>query len=69
MRHVLYTTEKSLPPTNSVRWNLQKCQAPWLSDIHVLPGIDPGYIRLPQSKIKYVQFIGVMLSCEKIENF
>jgi hypothetical protein len=35
----------------------------------VLPGIEPGYIHLPQSKIIMYSFIGILLSCEKNENF
>jgi hypothetical protein len=37
--------------------------------VTALPGADPGYIRLPQSKIIMYSFIGILLSCEKIENF
>jgi hypothetical protein len=38
-------------------------------DCTVSPGIDPGYIRLPQSKIIMYSFIGILLSREKIVNF
>ncbi len=31
-------------------------------------GIDPGYIRLPQSEKKYCIVIGVLLVCEKEKN-
>jgi hypothetical protein len=37
--------------------------------LSVWPGIDPGYCRLPQSKIIMCKFIGVMLSCEKNRKF
>ncbi len=44
------------------------CYHPFFCVI-VFPGIDLGYIRLPQSKIIMYIFIGILLLCEKILNF
>jgi hypothetical protein len=36
---------------------------------YCIAGIDPGYIRLPQSENNIVQLMGVLLACEKNQKF